>query len=143
MTHHEPSALELEWITLQNNHERYEQGSLLIKLFAVALSAVGFMLALHEFVLVLLLLVLWLQEGIFRTSQARLGVRIVRLENALKNDESNNISAFQLHSEWQATRPGGLGLLVEYAANAMRPTVAYPYLALLLLIGLLVVFASR
>lgn len=143
----EQSPLDREWITLQDNHEQYEKGCLLIKLFAIALCAVGFMFALHEFVMVLLLLVLWLQEGIFRTSQARLGVRIMRVENALKDVDSDNesgaIAAFQLHSEWRAARPSGLGLLFEYVSNALRPTVAFPYAALLLLILMLVVFASR
>lgn len=147
MTHQELSPLGREWITLQDNHEQYEKGCLLIKLFAIALCAVGFMFALHEVVMVLLLLVVWLQEGIFRTSQARLGARIMRVEHALNNADSDDgsgaIVAFQLHSEWHAARPGGLGLLYEYVSNALRPTVAFPYVALLLLIVLLVVFASR
>jgi hypothetical protein len=134
------TGLGQEWITLQNNFEQYEKGALLIKLLAVLLCAVGFALALHEVVMVLLLLVLWLQEGIFRTSQARLGVRILRIEQGVVSGER---SAFQLHSEWLASRPGLVGLLAEYGRSALRPTVAFPYAVLLFLIVVLVVLAGR
>jgi len=134
------SALGQEWITLQNNFEQYEKAGLLIKLFAIALCALGFALALHEVVISALLLVLWLQEGIFRTYQARLGERILRLEQGLKTGETVE---YQLHSEWLASRPGMFGLLAEYGASALRPTVAFPYAALLVLIVVLVVLAGR
>ena len=35
------AALQQEWVTLQNNHERYESGSLAIKLVAVVLVCTG------------------------------------------------------------------------------------------------------
>jgi hypothetical protein len=136
----ESTALGQEWMTLQNHYEQYEKGGLLIKLFAIALCAIGFMLALHEMVMGLLLLVLWLQEGIFRTFQARLGMRILRIEQCVKAGEG---VAFQLHSEWLASRSGVLDLLREYTVSALRPTVAFPYAVLLLLIGLLVVMSGR
>jgi len=140
MMNAETGGLGQEWVTLQNNHEQYERASLFVKLLAILLCALGFALALHEVVTILLLLVLWLQEGIFRTSQSRLGARLLRIEQAIRNGES---AAFQLHSEWQATRPGSFGLIAEYAASSVRPTVAYPYLPLLLLIGLLVMLAGN
>jgi hypothetical protein len=139
MQNSEASGLGQEWITLQNNFEQYEKGALLIKLAAILLCGLGFVLALHEVVMVLLLLVLWLQEGIYRTYQSRLGVRIARIERGI---EAGEILPFQLHSEWLAARPGFLGLLAEYAASALRPTVALPYVLLLLLIGGLVVLAG-
>jgi hypothetical protein len=133
-------SLGQEWIALQSQHEQYERSSLLVKLFAVLLWAIGFALALHELLIGFLLLVLWLQEGILRTSQARLGARLLRLERALRDADGQ---AFQLHSEWLASRQGFLGLLFEYAGHAIRPTVAYPYAPLLLLMGLLVMLAGR
>ncbi len=136
----ESTALGQEWIALHHSFEQYEKGGLLIKLFAIALCALGFVLALHEMVMVLLLLVLWLQEGIFRTYQTRLGARILRIEEGVKAGEA---VAFQLHSEWLASRAGVVGLLREYAVSALRPTVAFPYAVLLLLIGLLVVMSGR
>jgi hypothetical protein len=128
-----------EWITLQNNYEQYEKGALLIKLLAISLCVIGFVMALNEVLMGFLLLILWLQEGIYRTYQARLGVRILRVEQSLKVGEGSD---FQLHSEWLAGRPGTIDLLAEYGASALRPTVAFPYVVLLLMIVMLVVFAS-
>ena len=47
---------------------------------------------------------------------------------------------FQLHSQWQAQRTNSLGLLREYALNACRPTVAYPYAVIVLGLAALTVF---
>lgn len=133
------AALGQEWITLQNNFEQYEKGGLLLKLLAIVLCAAGFALALHEVLIGALLVVLWLQEGIYRTYQSRLGVRILRIEQGIVSGER---TAFQLHSEWLAARPGMFGLLAEYGASALRPTVAFPYAILLLMIVLLVALAG-
>ena len=48
---------------------------------------------------------------------------------------------FQLHTQWLAARPGAAGLLRDYISNALRPTVAYPYVVLIL--GLLVLYGLR
>lgn len=125
-------ALSQEWITLQNNHERYESGGLLLKLAGVAIWGVGMAWERHEALVDLLVLILWVQEGVYRTFQARLGARILCVEALLGREEAEG-GAFQLHSEWLANRPGMAGLLVEYGKSALRPTVAFPYAALLLI----------
>lgn len=131
--------LGLEWTTLQNNHEHYEHGALALKVvtvvFAFALLAVN----LPALIVALGVAVLWLQEGIYRTSQSRLGQRLLVLEGLIRGTES--AVPFQLHTQWQAVRPGVGGLLREYLGNALRPTVAYPYVVLLL--GLLVLHFFR
>lgn len=127
-------ALSQEWITLQNNHERYETGGLLLKLAGVAIWGVGMAWGRHELLVNLLVLILWVQEGVYRNFQARLGARILRIE-ALLGQGGREDAAFQLHSEWLAGRPGVAGLLAEYGKSALKPTVAFPY-AVLLLIGL-------
>ncbi len=128
-----------EWMTLQNNHEHYERGALQLKLvtvvFAFALLAVN----LPALIVAVVVAALWLQEGIYRTSQSRLGQRLMVLEGLIKTNESG--LPYQLHTQWQAARPGVGGLLREYLGNAMRPTVAYPYVVLLL--GLLVHYLVR
>jgi hypothetical protein len=126
---HQP-ALGHEWATLQDNHEQYERSSLAIKLGAVVVLVAGLALGLDAAIGTLLMLILWLQEAIFRTSQARLGQRILRIEQLLAQSTAD-APAYQLHSEWLATRPGVVGLLAEYARNMLRPTVAFPYLVLL------------
>ena len=113
-----------EWLLLQKQHEQYEFAALAIKLVAVACLALG-----ARWLLPLLLL-LWLQEAIVKTFQARLGERLLAVEQMLRGAKGQ---AMQLHSEWQLKRPRGAGLLGEYARSALRPTVAFPYAALLIL----------
>ena len=64
-----------EWTTLQNNHEQYEKGGLHIKLISVLLTAAGLVFGLDPLLMGALVALLWVQEGIFRTFQARLGER--------------------------------------------------------------------
>ena len=130
-----------EWTTLQNNYERYESGALLIKLAAVALFFAGAVLALEPWLICLVVLILWMQEGIFKTCQSRLGVRLLQLEQLLATQPDVPDKAFQLHSTWLARRKGTLGLLAEYAASACRPTVAFPY-AVLVVAGLMLSFLN-
>lgn len=118
---------EREWLLLQTQHEQYEFAALALKLAAVAGLAFGARW------LPVLLLVLWLQDAILKTFQARLGARLERVERLLREGAGEE-AAMQLHSEWAASRPRGLGLLREreYLLSACRPTVAFPYLVLLL-----------
>ena len=133
----EKAALQQEWVTLQNNHERYESGSLAIKLVTVVLACAGVAFELESWFVGLFVLVLWLQEGIFKTWQSRLGERLVQLEGLIAQDPPPAGAAFQLHSGWMARRAGARALLAEYAASAARPTVAFPYVVLLLVLILL------
>ncbi len=126
-------AFAQEWGILQALHERYEFGALAIKLLAVLLFFAAAMFGLQGEWLAVMVVLLWLQEGIFKTSQTRLGARLLTLEQLIAQDQSAAGLAFQLHSSWLASRPGTLGLLAEYARSALRPTVAFPYAPLLLL----------
>lgn len=128
--HIEISGLGEEWITLQNNYEQYERNGLFIKLTCIVLFAVGFAMGFNGFWMSALVLLLWVQEAIFRTYQSRLGSRLLRLESLLKQGAASDGGAFQLHTQWLAGRPGFTGLLMEYGASACRPTVAFPYLVL-------------
>ena len=135
-----------EWTTLQNNHEQYERGGLLLKVVAVVLTAAGAGLGFDALLVGGMVALLWVQEGIYRTFQSRIGARILRVE-ALVRDGGLHAGetplagapdgpAFQLHSEWLATRQGVAGLLAEYARSACRPTVAFPYA--LIVLGLMI-----
>jgi hypothetical protein len=128
----ETSALGLEWTTLQNNHEACERNALFIKMTAVALFAAGVALSFSTVLASFIVVILWVQEAITRTTQARLGTRLLHIEHMFKLDPMDDGGAFQLHSDWLAGRAGVSGLLAEYAASATRPTVAFPYVALLL-----------
>lgn len=122
------NPLHQEWLALQAQHERYEALALVVKLaaFAIAVVVADTALALA------LLALLWLQEGVLKTFQCRLGERLLAVERALKSGEG--IVPMQLHSDWLAARPRGAALLTQYLKSALRPTVALPYP---LLMGLL------
>lgn len=129
----ETSPLAHEWSTLQNNYEQYEKSSLLIKLGTTAVFVASLALALDAAITVAVMLILWVQEGILRTGQSRLGDRLLRIEQLLRQATPQVAYACQLHTEWQAARPGFGGLLAEYAKSMLRPTVAFPYAVLTLL----------
>lgn len=133
MLQKETSALGHEWATLQNNHEAYEKSALLIKFVSIALFVGSLALIVPVEAFVFLMLVLWLQEGIFKTYQTRLGERIWRIEQMLGQDTPDPAAAYQLHSEWLASRPGFTGLLAQYGKSMLRPTVAFPHVVLMLM----------
>jgi hypothetical protein len=136
------NAFTQEWVTLQNNHEQYERSALLVKVVAILVFTVGSVWphgtslngSAYFSILCFALCVLWAQEAILRTSQARLGERLLRIE-ACQRDGGGQ--ALQLHSEWSASRKGSLGLFGEYARQALRPTVAFPNALLAALLAVL------
>lgn len=123
------NALGREWTTLQHHYERYEFGALVIKLTALVLFFAATVLVVAPAFVSLLMAVLWLQEGIFKTFQARLGERLLAIEQALSGAAPT--PAFALHSGFLAARRGPAALLREYLSSAARPTVAFPYGVLL------------
>ncbi len=129
MTQHE--LLAQEWTTLQNNHEWHERSALLIKLVAVVLCAVAWVAESRPALAGALVLLLWFQEAILKTWQARLADRLMLIEAAFQHTAPDSDAPFQLHLQWQAQRPGLAGLLADYGRNALRPTVAFPYVVLL------------
>ena len=115
------NALHQEWLALQSQHERYEALALGVKLAAFAVTV----FAPDPLRAVPLLALLWLQEAVLKTFQGRLGDRLLAIEPALKSGAGG--VAMQLHSDWLASRPRGLGLVAQYLKSALRPTVALPY----------------
>ena len=79
------AALSHEWTTLQNNYEQAERNALLVKLVAVVLCAGGYALGVPYELIGGTAALLWVQESLCRTFQARLGERIVRVEALVKN----------------------------------------------------------
>lgn len=121
------NPLHQEWLALQSQHERYEALALGVKLAAfVAVVVVP-----DNTLAVALLALLWLQEAVLKTFQGRLGDRLLVVEAAMRSGGA--APAMQLHSDWLARRPRGLGLALQYLKSALRPTVALPYPLLMLL----------
>lgn len=129
------SLLGREWQTLQNNHEQHERNALLIKLTGLALCVAGLASSLPPLWIGFTVLLCWVQEAIFKTYQGRLAERLLRVEALLGQTPAAEM-AMQLHRDWAADRPGGGALIAGYLASACRPTVAFPYLPILLLLGL-------
>ena len=121
-------ASEQEWIALHQGYERSEGLSLALKLLAVTLCVTGFLSGLQPAVTSALLLVLWLQDAIWKTFQGRTEQRLLAIEKLIKQDK--NKGSFQFYSQWSESRPSTFGLMAEYGKNALRPTVAYPYAVL-------------
>ena len=125
----EKTEFKTEWCLLQNQFDSYEKHSLYIKLLSViVVLAAGISNVITVF-MVLLLLVLWLQDAIWKTFQSRIEKRLLQIEEYFS--EGSAVNAFQFNREYQSVRLSGLSLINEYALQSIRPTVAFPHLALL------------
>ncbi len=123
-----------EWQLLQQEYAQHERNALLIKLTATGLAFISLAVVVDLLLVGVLIAMLWVQEAMVRTTQARLGARLLQLEALHRQDAQQNGSAFQLHTEWQAKRGGLISLAGEYIRNALRPTVAIPYAVLLVVL---------
>lgn len=133
------SDLANEWSLLQNQFDSYEKYSLLIKLLSILILSIAYFSHHLHFFVFLLLLVLWLQDAIWKTFQSRIEVRLLQLEEYLSGDQSldrTDQKPYQLNSQYIETRLGTIGLIKEYLRQAIRPTVAYPHVILLALVVL-------
>jgi len=128
MTIESNAFLVKEWQSLHNSHEHYEQYALMIKLFSVAITLFSLALYKENMVIMLILAILWIQEGIWKTYQARTCNRIELIEQALVEGE---LDSFQFYRQWTKNRPSSAGLIMEYIKNSLKPTVMYPYIPLI------------
>lgn len=127
------NELQNEWAIIHGDIEKYEIFSLVIKLFSVLVSVLSIAYIPDMWLAVSLILILWLQDGIWKTFQKRLETRIIFIEKQLHDKTDENGKGFQLYSQWEGTRQGAAGLIKEYLLNAVKPTVAYPFVILVLL----------
>ena len=125
-------SLEDEWCLLQNQFDSYEKHSLYIKLLSIVILLAAEITNLPSFFIALILVVLWLQDAIWKTFQSRIEARLLQIERAMV--ESEEASAFQFNSDYLSTRLSGLGLINEYICQSIRPTVAFPHLVLIAII---------
>ena len=152
------NSLQSEWSILHADIERYARYSLAIKLFSVFISVVAVSFLVYEWFSIAVILVLWLQDGIWVTFQNRIETRVLMVERQIQTvpdlnsdsdrdkafsekqsiDTTGKTSAFQLYSQWQEKRLGTGGTILEYVKNSLRPTVAYPYVVIVVL--MLIVF---
>lgn len=127
------SNFQKEWEILHKEVEKYERYSLLVKLSCVLVFVLCMAYSVNPWLAELLILVLWLQDGIWKTFQKRLEARVLFVEKQIKNNDDKNAIAFQYYSQWEDLRQGVVGLVKEYLFSALKPTVAYPYVVLVIL----------
>lgn len=125
------SNLENEWSILQNQFDDYEKYSLIIKLVNIGLLSAAYFSNNISFFVVFLLLILWIQDAIWKTFQSRIETRLLQIENFIRN--GTNEEAHQFNSQYQKNSLRGIALISEYCRQAIRPTIAFPHLLLLLM----------
>ena len=134
-----------EWSLLQNQRDSYEKYSLVIKLVAIVLLGTSLLVRPgNESAIAAVISVLWLQDAIWKTFQHRIEARLLQIEGYLAASQAGSDSegvAYQLNTAFLAQRQRG-GVLKEYLTQALRPTVAFPYAALLILLVLTVIFSG-
>ncbi|MAM88722.1 MAG: hypothetical protein CME36_15565 [unclassified Hahellaceae] len=128
----------MEWCLLQNQFDSYEKFALLLKVLNVAIVTLSLINGLASIFILALLLVVWLQDAIWKTFQARIESRLLQLETSMGGSAAAEpaVTPFQFNLEYLKGRGGTLDLMVEYGRQACRPTIAYPHLVLAILYGL-------
>ncbi|MGK0440920.1 MAG: hypothetical protein ACJA0N_000715 [Pseudohongiellaceae bacterium] len=136
------SDLKNEWCHLQQQFDSYENCSLLIKLLNITLVATAYFLNSLSFFIGFLLLILWMQDAIWKTFQSRIETRLLQIESSLTTEATveNNIQAYQFNTQYLQNRPGSMGLINEYFRQAIRPTIAFPHCILLFILGFALLF---
>lgn len=137
MPGNEMTALEQEWIVLQQQADSFEHHCLLIKLFSIALCSLLLFHRQYDFVIWGLCGVCWLLDTIWKTFQSRFVSRLMLLEQAILEKDSSQ--AMQFNTRWQQQRGGLVDLLKSYLGCALTPTVVLPHGAIIS-IAVLVVF---
>lgn len=128
----ESKGYETEWCLLQNQFDSYEKYSLLIKLAALSILFVTVLTDLATIYSVFILLVVWLQDAIWKTFQSRIETRLLLVEKCIAGELE--ATPFQFNRDYQNGRLSSLKLLIEYTRQAIRPTVAFPHLMLVVLL---------
>ena len=120
-----------EWRLLQNQFDSYEKHSLYIKLSSIIVLLIAAVTGQTNSYIILILSVLWLQDGIWKTFQSRIEIRLLQIEKCIAEKSEEN--AFQFNTAYDEASLNGLSLVGEYARQSIRPTVAFPHSVLILI----------
>lgn len=126
------NELMTEWCLLQNQFDSYEKHSLYIKLVSILVLLSAEISGVIGIPIIFILLVLWGQDAIWKTFQSRIEPRLFQLEKSISTDCSE--SACQFNTEYNKMSLSGLALIIEYARQSIRPTIAFPHVVLLIFI---------
>ena len=128
----EKKKYEAEWCLLQNQFESYEKHSLYIKLSSILMLFLSEIFSVSMTSIFLILLVLWLQDAIWKTFQSRIEPRLLKIEKNIREKTEGN--EFQFNKEYQLVETSSLSKILEYAKKAIRPTVAFPHIVLMIIL---------
>jgi len=128
----ETEEFKTEWCLLQNQFDSYEKHSLYIKLLSIIVLLAAEVSDVISIFIVLVLVVLWLQDAIWKTFQSRIESRLLQIEKYIS--EKSEESVFQFNSEYHRVRLSGISLINEYVRQSIRPTVAFPHIVLILIL---------
>ena len=128
----EKKKYEAEWCLLQNQFESYEKHSLYIKLISILMLFLSEIFSVSMISIFLILLVLWLQDAIWKTFQSRIEPRLLKIEKNIR--EKTEGSEFQFNREYQLVKTSGLSKILEYSKQAIRPTLAFPHIVLMIIL---------
>jgi len=126
------NELMTEWCLLQNQFDSYEKHSLYIKLVSIMVLLSAEISGVIGIPIIFILLVLWGQDAIWKTFQSRIEPRLLHLEKSISTDCSE--SACQFNTEYDKMSLSALGLIIEYARQSIRPTIAFPHVVILIFI---------
>ncbi len=132
----ETKEFQTEWCLLQNQFDSYEKHSLYIKLLSVIVLLAAEALDVINIFMLLILLVLWVQDAIWKTFQSRIEPRLLQIEKYISEGigEGSEKGVCQFNTEYQKVSLTGLSLIMEYAKQSIRPTVAFPHIVLVLIL---------
>lgn len=128
-------GLESEWNTLQSSADQYEHSSLNIKLMSLLVVGGSIALTLETLPQILLILLFWITEAVYKTFQFRIFARLDKIEAAIQNSDFG-CKPFQFNSDFNDERGGISNLLLEYVTSALKPTIAVTYLVLIVVVFL-------
>jgi hypothetical protein len=126
------NELMTEWCLLQNQFDSYEKHSLYIKLVSILVLLYAEISGFIGISLIFILLVLWGQDAIWKTFQSRIEPRLFHIEKSLSTN--SNETACQFNTEYNKVSLEGMALVIEYARQSIRPTIAFPHVALIIII---------
>ena len=128
----EKKKYEAEWCLLQNQFESYEKHSLYIKLSSILMLFLSEIFSVSMTSTFLILLVLWLQDAIWKTFQSRIEPRLLKIEKNIREKTEGN--EFQFNKEYQLVETSSLSKILEYSKQAIRPTLAFPHIVLMIIL---------
>lgn len=126
-------GLEFEWATLQSSADQYEHRALNIKLMSLLVVGLSIALTLETLPQILLILLFWITEAVYKTFQFRVFARLDKIEAGILNSDFR-CKPFQFNSDFDNERGGVVGLFREYAMSALKPTIAITYLVLITIV---------